>query len=514
MLNRVQAARGTAYIGVQNIIQYVSFFMFYIFAARLLTQQQVGEITFFVFFMNIFGTLTQLAVPVASAKYVSENTGKGDTRTASKAAKTSTRLIIGMTLPPHIALILLVSYFIKYLGWNVTTTSILYLFLASLLTNFVAITTSNLQGLASLGKMAVAMSIYWGIGRALGVFLVWLGFGLDGVTAGWMVGAALAVITAYFFLRGRFQPAKGRFSIRKLLMYSSPVFVYQLMVIAQSWIDVWVLFTLVPNLETLGTYYLAMAAANIVSIAWVAVTTTIFPIVSSMHGKSSIEGVQYSLHASSRLLNFLVIPFGVILAVFSRLIVELVFGQSYLSGYPAFMISSLLAIIPAYLALYVTALQAIGKTKSLIVIAVVSLVTDLAASYPLIIMLGMVGAALARSAMYALTFLVGYGYLSRRVKPSTDFGSLKKTTLFSLTLGVPLFLIDFYFLEAQSFGLLVRFLVLAGLAVLLFFAAGFAWKPLNEDDFNVLRQASPKKLVGVIHLLGKVFCEKRTRTNR
>jgi O-antigen/teichoic acid export membrane protein len=418
------------------------------------------------------------------------------------------------TLLPHVALILLVSYFIGYLGWDVTITSMLYLILASLLTNFVAITTSNLQGLAALGKMAAVLSIYWAIGRALGIFFVWLGFGLDGVTAGWMIGAVFAVVVAYVFLRGRFQPAKGRFPIKRLLAYSSPVFVYQLIIVAQSWIDVWVLYALVPSLGALGTYYLAMAAANVVSIAWVAVTVTIFPAVSSMHGRDSIEGVRYSLHASSRLLNFLVIPFGVILAVFSRLIVELAFGESYISGYPAFMISSLLAIIPAYLMLYVTALQAIGNTKPLIVIAAATIVSDLVASYPLIIMFGMIGAALARSVMYALTLLISYEYLKRRVKPSTDFSSLKKTILFSLTLGLPLFLIDFYLLEIIGLGLLLRFLVLAGLAVLLFFASGFAWKPLNKDDFNVLRQASPKKLKGVIHFLGRIFCEKHTRTSR
>jgi O-antigen/teichoic acid export membrane protein len=204
----------------------------------------------------------------------------------------------------------------------------------------------------------------------------------------------------------------------------------------------------------------------------------------------------------------LVIPFGVILAVFSRIIIELAFGENYLGGYPAFMISSLLAILPAYLALYVTALQAIGNTKSLVVIAVVSLVSDVAASYPLIILFGMAGAALARSVMFALTLLISYWYLSRRVRPSVDFGSLKKTTLFSFTLGAPLFLFDFYFLEAQSLGLLVRFLILAGLAVLLFFVAGFAWKPLNEDDFDVLKRASPKKLGGVTGFLGRIFVKR------
>jgi O-antigen/teichoic acid export membrane protein len=362
--------------------------------------------------------------------------------------------------------------------------------------------------------MAIAMSIYWAVGRSLGVLLVWLGFGLDGVSAGWMIGAALATIAGYSFLRGRFQRVKRRFPVRKLLTYSFPVLVFQLMVVSQSWIDVWMLYTLIPSLPTLGTYYLAMAAANIVSIAWTAVTTAVFPIVSSMQGRNSIEGIRYSLHASSRLLNFLVIPFGVILAAFSRLLVELAFTASYLAGYPVFVISSLLAIVPAYFMLYVTALQATGNTRSLIVIAVVSLMSDLVASYFLIIRLGMIGAAFARIVMYVATLLTSYGFLRRKVNPSVDFSSLKKIALFSLTLGLPLLLFDFFFLEAYGFSLLFRFLALAGLSLLLFLVAGFVWKPLSEDDLEVLKQASPKKLAGLLSLIGKIFCEKHVRPKR
>jgi O-antigen/teichoic acid export membrane protein len=210
----------------------------------------------------------------------------------------------------------------------------------------------------------------------------------------------------------------------------------------------------------------------------------------------------------------LVIPFGVLLAAFSRLLVELAFTGSYLAGYPAFVISSLFAIVPAYFMLYVTALQATGNTRSLIVIAVVSLMSDLVASYYLIIQFGMIGAAFARIVMFVATLLTSYGFLRRKVNPSFDFGSLKKTTLFSLTLGVPLLLFDFFFLEAYGFSLLFRFIILAGSSLLLFFVAGFVWKPLSENDLEVLRKASPKKLAGLTSLIGKIFCEKHVHTKQ
>nr|MDO8135791.1 oligosaccharide flippase family protein [Candidatus Njordarchaeum guaymaensis] len=512
MMDKVGAARGVAYMGIQYVIQFASLMVFYFFAVRLLTEQQIGIVVFFVFFINIIPVLTQLAVPVASAKYISEYLGKGDSRNASRVSKTSSRLVAGLTVSTHIALFLAFPWFTHYFVGQIDLTTMLCLILVSAVTNLFTIEATNLQGLLSLGKMATVLSASNAIGRGLSIVLIFYGFGLSGVPLGWLIGALFAAVAGYLFLRNRFQkPVKG-FSVKRLLSYSWPVLTFQLMIQAQTWVDVWILYALIPDLAILATYHLVMTGALVITIAAYSVTTVIFPVVSSQYAKGSVEEVCYSLRAASRVLNFLVIPFGVVLASLSPMLIEVVFGWRYIAGSPAFTVSCLFAIIPAYNLLYVTALQAIGDTKPLVAIVVVSFVADVVAAYILTPIFGIVGTALARSVMYAITAVVSYCFLRRRLTPPMDLGSLAKMILFSLTIGLPLYLIDVLIVYWFGFTLLIGTAILIGSAVLLFFVAGAIWKPLNYDDFNVLIRAFPGSLRGVVNSLRRFFCKKENQS--
>jgi len=84
-----KATRGTLCLAVQQLIQYLAAFIFYIGVARFITQAEVGLWSILTASTVVFATLTLFGLPVAVQKYVSENYGRGD-RTPEESTPVST----------------------------------------------------------------------------------------------------------------------------------------------------------------------------------------------------------------------------------------------------------------------------------------------------------------------------------------------------------------------------------------------------------------------------------------
>jgi len=98
-MQSIKAVRGTLYLTVQQLIQYLATFIFYIGVARFITQTEVGLWSILTASTAVFTTLTLLALPVATQKYVSENYGRGDLGSAASVSRLSFRIVVLSTLP-------------------------------------------------------------------------------------------------------------------------------------------------------------------------------------------------------------------------------------------------------------------------------------------------------------------------------------------------------------------------------------------------------------------------------
>ena len=63
-----KAARGTLYLAMQQLIQYLAAFIFYAGVARFITQAEVGLWSILAASTAVFTTLTLLGLPVAIQK--------------------------------------------------------------------------------------------------------------------------------------------------------------------------------------------------------------------------------------------------------------------------------------------------------------------------------------------------------------------------------------------------------------------------------------------------------------
>jgi len=105
-MQSAKAARATLYLTVQQSIQYVAAFIFYIGVARFITQAEVGLWSILAASTAVFTTLTLLGLPVATQKYVSENYGRGDLGAAASVSRLSFTIVALFTLPTLAVLLL------------------------------------------------------------------------------------------------------------------------------------------------------------------------------------------------------------------------------------------------------------------------------------------------------------------------------------------------------------------------------------------------------------------------
>jgi len=101
-----KAARGTLYLTVQQLIQYLAAFIFYVGVARFITQTEVGLWSILAASTAVFTTLTLLGLPVATQKYVSESYGRGDLGSAASVSRLSFKVVALFTLPTLAVLLL------------------------------------------------------------------------------------------------------------------------------------------------------------------------------------------------------------------------------------------------------------------------------------------------------------------------------------------------------------------------------------------------------------------------
>src|SRR5215471_10436669 len=92
-------ARGTAYITAQQVVVYLTYFVFYVVTTRVLLKAEIGAVSLLSATMAAFNTITQLALPQAATRFLSRHLAAGERSLAGSVARTTLRLTILIAVP-------------------------------------------------------------------------------------------------------------------------------------------------------------------------------------------------------------------------------------------------------------------------------------------------------------------------------------------------------------------------------------------------------------------------------
>jgi O-antigen/teichoic acid export membrane protein len=486
-------ARGTAYITGQQVIVYLTYFLFYVVTTRVLTRAEIGAVSLLAATMAAFNTLTQLALPQAATRFISRHLASGERSLAGSVASTTLRLTILLAVPLAFVAILFVPFINSTLfvaGENYKL-ALAVTFVCGVVLDVYLLYGAYFLGAGMYAEYAYQTILYIPLSRGLGIALALLGTGVLGIIVGWLMGGLAAIALSVFIWHGK-MPEHRNYSLTPLLGFTLPLFVATLITLGQQWGDVAILQIRIGNLATTGGYYVIISSVGFLSAFWFPVANALYPSLSAAHGKGDKKSAKNSLALSFRLTNLAVLPLGAAVAAVASTALIIAYGDAYGVDAIPFAILTVTTIFQAQSAILTTALQAFGKTRVLLLVTVTATIVDLVWVWLFAPVLTTTAGAIGRTLLYGSTVYLSYRVLRSEVR-TQPFQGFPKALALALGVGLPMFVANQVFIDYLPLRPLLRLPVLLAVFGGLYLGISRELNIFHTGDFAILKDALPRR---------------------
>jgi O-antigen/teichoic acid export membrane protein len=484
-------ARGTVYLLIMNVVNFVVALLFYVVLARVVSKADVGFLSFMILSMTAFNTLTLLALNSAVVKYVAEFVGAGKDGLAAVVAGKAFRVVLFASVPAVVVAFAVISVGNVFNLDAAHAYAVFGMVCTGFVLNLTAYYGGVMFGLGMYFVVTVQNVLYTVLSYSLGLLLAWLGFGLGGVAVGFFVGALVCLGYSVIVLRGRLVKPEGDFSYGELFSYSWPLYANGLIGLWSGWVSLLFLQLVVGSLSLTGVYYLVTSGAGFLGILWSSVSSALFPAMSAQLGNGNdLSGFRQWLEGSLRVINVLVIPVSVAFACVAPTALRIAYGAYYVQGALPFAMVISVAIFTAYSSIFGAVLMSSGKTLQVAYIGGFSALLGTVLAPLLTKWLSITGAVLSTVSMTLGAFFLAYFFVRRVVDFGLDRYSINRSVLMTLCLAPFLLVAD---VLMRNIGLDAGYVAVSDL--LLFVALAVTnmilWKPFTLEDVQVMEKALP-----------------------
>lgn len=189
--------------------------------------------------------------------------------------------------------------------------------------------------------------------------------------------------------------SRNLFSLRKLMSFSWPLSVGNVVTFAYNWFDRAILIALVP-LAALGVYNAALYAFGVLTSVSGAFGNALLPFYSNISAGNEFERCSRATWLSSRYVSLVTVPLAFGLFATAKPALTLFVGEAYWGGIVPLMVLSFAFALTAFGLALGPMLTALAKTRAIMYITVASVALGLVSAYVLLSFLGIVGASVAR----------------------------------------------------------------------------------------------------------------------
>jgi O-antigen/teichoic acid export membrane protein len=237
-------------------------------------------------------------------------------------------------------------------------------------------------------------------------------------------------------------PKKLRFDLKilkPLLAFGFPLGLNGILTVVFQKIDTLLVGALVSPIGV-AYYGVACKIPDSIPSLFRSFESAYLPTMSQLYGHKDVEQATILLNSCLRVVSFITITGALMVALFQREIVQLLFSEQYLPSAPT--LSLLMIALNMELVIYVlgNTLVAAGQSDKPVKCNVVTIVVNILGNVVLIPMLGFVGAAWARIASRYAANPLNIWYLRRMALKVDAWGYIKPIVVFGLLwLGYQLF---------------------------------------------------------------------------
>ncbi len=479
--------RSTIWLTVSEIVFTLSGYVIAALLGRILGPAEYGRYTLVIGFTTMIVILLGRGIPTAMAKYISE---VGNDQTAIRAIK---KVAARWQYASVTAAGLIFFFLSPLLAKIFADPSLTPLFqLSSLLIPAFALSSFHVlyfNGLKLFGAMTV-------LKMARGLFRLFWIVGLASVfhTAGAVIGAVLAPLSVFVLAlildhlhqkRQGFFPSEQtktvkKFPARKLLRYAGGFMIFLALYEFFMRLDIYLIKMIVGSDKAAGLYAAAATAALIPYYLFYALALVMFPLTSALTTNGNRRAGEM-IGQVVRLLLIALVGVGVLLAHFSRPLIELFFGAQFLNAAPltALMVGG--TVFGTIFYVLASAFNAAGLTRLTALMVGTAVVFSIIANAAFLPVYGVAAAAIIFS--LNSTLLGGVALLAAR----RIFGAkLPCQTVLRVLLSAGIIYLIVQLVPATTVNMLVFGTVLYALYLLILIVSG----ELTKND---LKRLKPKR---------------------
>ena len=492
----VAVSRGASYLTIQTLVSSVAQVLSFAILARIITPGEVGILAILSLIIALSQALNGGAFQNAATKFIGE-LGPGSKEAASGIFYQSIRVTLALSVPiaicvfvgaPLLASVLLSSAAQAGLFRFVAVDILVY-------SGLLPVAIGTIYGMNRFRAAAIIGSAGTILRQCSIIILIILTKNFVGLVFGWIV-SDLALLAAYgLFIIHNLGLPKNPFSLRKLVSFSWPLSIGNVISFASSWFDRAILIAFVP-LASLGVYNAALTAFGALSGMTGSMNNAILPAYSEIHGRSGLESCRRATWLSSRYASLILVPLAFGLFATARVALTVFVGQAYVGGTVPLMILSLIFAFTLFGLTFSTMLLALSMTRAALWITLASVLLGIASAYMLLPLgFGITGASVARCVAMVVSLGLTLAVLRRKNAVQIDYKTMWKSLVAGGAMAGVLVIVQ---MVVYGKLLLPAYMILGGIVYLV---ALRMLKAVQRHDIELIR----KYLGSRLRFLSKVL---------
>ncbi|MCL5011303.1 MAG: flippase [Candidatus Marsarchaeota archaeon] len=319
-------------------------------------------------------------------------------------------------------------------------------------------------------------------------FAAWLGFGLIGVSAGYVFPTVISFIIIGFFVLKNFNFLKAKPDLnqyKEVLMYSTPLFLSGAVSLFIGWFDVLVI-GLILSASEVGIYSAAMPTASMVTAIPIALASLEIPLLTALKTKNKKKEFDSVFVKISKWIFYSTFPVFIFIVFFSTEILKVFFGSAYTSGALAMSIGSFGYLISSLSTPANDVLSVFKKTKLILYNIIIASIVMIGVTITLVPIMGITGGAIGTATALTVNSILLWfeaGKLSSE-------NPIKLNYLKSVIASLLAILLAYGFYEIR--GGIASFFISIIIFGLVYTIMLFLLKSFDKFDKNILKMIAAK----------------------
>ncbi|MEW6062894.1 MAG: flippase [Nanoarchaeota archaeon] len=481
-----KVTKGAFYVFIGLIVSKLLTYVYRIIVARI-GATEYGLLNIGLAVIGVVSIFCLLGFEEGLLRYISYYKALDDKKRVTGLYKSSLKISLAISIVFAILLYYYSNSIAIFIFHNQNLISVLKIF--SIVLPFFVVYKLNLASIRALqdikGWTYIGNIAESAIRLILTVVLILLGLKLFGVIIAYLLTIVFVSTISFYYLTRIVKFVKNKVSTnltKELVRYSWPLMFSSILIAIMAWTDTLILGYF-KTASDVGVYNAALPTSTLLYIIPMALLSLFIPLLTELLALNKRAEFRSLYDTTNRWIFFANFPLFVLLVLFSKQILAILFGQAYINGYTALIILSVGYVIYFAFETSNKILNVLNKTKLVLINTAIATMLNVVLNLILVPILGINGAAIATASSLVSTNFLAFIEVRRFAKLNPLQIIYFKSIAASVVAGFVVYLIK-SLIDAQS----LIAVILLGILFLSIYLAGIALlKSFLPEDIEIIK---------------------------